>query len=285
MLLGLLIPLLALWLLRRLGARFPSDAALSAIALNVQVGPAGLVGPGGSALDPPTSGWQAVGAPSDGRRMLQVAGTALRARAGWQLSQPGYAEVVDDAVGASGSPPHFHARSGRPRLPLAVQGTWVVLARLAEALSPAPDIPARLVLVVSSQADDTLRAQLLGAASRDAVALMTAARSAAAAAAPGNQQGPGAAAVPAVVGAAGGASPFAEPGAAGGWGGPGGPAGAAAARPNPFGPSAGGPPSASGPPSGGPPSGGPADPFGRGATDPFGDGSAAAPEDPWGRSR
>jgi hypothetical protein len=274
MLLGLLIPLLALWLLRRLGARFPSDAALSAIALNVQVGPAGLVRPGGSAPDPPTSGWLAVGAPTDGRRVLQVAGVALRARAGWQLSQPGYAEVVDDAVGTCGSPPHFHPKTGRPRLPLAVQGIWMVLARPAEALSPAPDIPARLVLVVSSQADDTLRAELLGAASRDAVALMVAARSAAAAAAPGNQQDPGEAA-PAVVGAAGGASPFAEPGAAGGWGGPGGPAGGGAARPNPFGPSTGGPPSA----------GGPADPFGRGATDPFGEGNAGAVDDPWGRSR
>ena len=56
MLLGLLIPLLALWLLRRLSARFPAEAALSAIALNARIGPSGLVDPTGSALVLPVGG-------------------------------------------------------------------------------------------------------------------------------------------------------------------------------------------------------------------------------------
>ena len=272
MLLGLLIPLLALWFLRRLGARFPSEAALSAIVLNVRIGPGGVVDPAGAALVLPATGWQAVGAPVDGRRMLQPAGVQLRTHAGWQLSQPGYAEVVDDAVGATSGPPHFDPKTGRPRAPLGVQGIWIVTAQRADALSPAPDIPARLLLVVSSQADDALRSQLLAAATRDAATLMAAARRTAAAG-PAPQPGSGAG-IPVPVGApTGPANPFAASAGDGGWqaaqgGQPGG-----AGRPNPF-----------GSPSVGAQFPGPADPLGR-RPDPSGGDSTGASDDPWGRSR
>ncbi len=265
MLLGLLIPLLTLWLLRRLSARFPAEVALSAIALNARIGPSGLLDPTGSALVLPVGGWQAVGAPTEGRRVLHPAGVALRARAGWRLSQPGYAEVVEDAVGAGGSPPHFDPKSGRPRAPLSVQGSWIVLTHRAGAVSAAADIPARVLLVVSSQADDGLRAQILGAAVRDAARLMAGARRAAAAAAGGGpQSGVG---VPVPVGApAGAGNPFAESAVEHGWpsGRPGAPA--VTERPNPF---------------GSPPAGGQF----QGPHNTYSGESTGGTDDPWGRSR
>jgi hypothetical protein len=172
LLIGLLIPLLVMWLVRRMSARFPpaEAATLQSVALDVQIGDR-LTLPDGGPLAAPADGWSAVLPPGPGRRTLMLSGAPLRARAGWRLSEPGYAEVDDrtgaDSVGAGDALPP-HDGKGHPRLPLAVQGTWLVLAPRQLAVSPIDVVQARLVLVVDTAADQAKRAELAGRAGAEA---------------------------------------------------------------------------------------------------------------------
>ena len=169
LLIGLLIPLLVMWLVRRMSARFPpaEAATLQSIAMDVQIGGGRLTTPDGGQVAAPADGWSAVLPPGPGRRTLMLSGVPLRARAGWRLSEPGYAEVDDrtgaDSVGAGDALPP-HDGQGHPRLPLAVQGTWLVLAPRQLAVSPIDVVQARLVLVVDTAADNAKRAELAGRA-------------------------------------------------------------------------------------------------------------------------
>jgi hypothetical protein len=188
MLLGLLIPLALMWLARRLSARFPSGDAvtLQSLAFDVKIGSGGLTLPDGAPIGLPRMPWSSVPAPTGGRSSLLVSGVPLVARAGWRVTEPGYAQVDDGArtVGASGTAPHSDG-AGRPRLPLSVQGTWAVLVPESLATSPLADVGGRLLLVVDTAADDGVRQHLIGTAEREAPALFDDARNKARAANPG----------------------------------------------------------------------------------------------------
>ncbi|GAA2014615.1 VWA domain-containing protein [Nakamurella flavida] len=191
LLLGLLIPLLIALLGRRATARFPTgqDVALSAVPIDVRIGPRGLTTPDGRALAVPADGWQPVPPPGAGRRTLLVGGLVLRARAGWKLTEPGHAQLDGPEVIGTGSLAPHHDPAGRPRMPLAVQGTWLVTVPRTLGASPLPDVPARLLLVVDTAADEPARATLLADAVRDAPGLLQDARTAASA---GSAPDPGA---------------------------------------------------------------------------------------------
>jgi hypothetical protein len=146
-----------------------------------------------------------------------LSGVLLSARAGWRLTEPGYAEVDDaGSVGACSAPPRSDSR-GRARLPLSVQGTWTVLVPHPLAISPLHEVSGRLLLVVDTASDDQIRRQLISSAERDAPAAVEQSRQLAKAAAPTSESEPPASPAP-----TGNGSPypaFGQP-AAGGWGAP-----------------------------------------------------------------
>lgn len=231
MVLGLLIALALIWLARRWSARFPSGSGvtLQSVALDVKVGADRLAPSNGAAFGVPT-GWTPVLPPGSGRRSLVLSGVSVRAKAGWRLTEPGYAQLEnDDSVGASSVPPHTDAKGG-PRLPLSVQGTWTLVLPRALAVSPLAEVPGRLLLVVDTAADDAVRQHLVASAERDAPALVQAARERAKAASGTPDEPPPAAAGPQYpefgqAGPPGGAPPgWGQPGgqgpAPGNWGGP-----------------------------------------------------------------
>lgn len=272
MLLGILIPLLAFWWFRRFGARFASGDPLSAIVFGAEMNAGTLTGPGRSELVLPTDGWLAVREPVDGRRTLQLPGAVLRAHAGWRLTEPGYAMVDGDDVGVSGTAPHFNAKNGRPVVPLAVQGSWFVLAPRAVAASAAPEVPVRVVLVVSAQLDIGKRRELLAAAVTDAPAIFAAARRAAAGAA--GQPGPDGATLASVGAPPSAANPFGDQ--------VGGVSPAAGAPQNPFGDQTGGTYPA---PGGTYPAGGTSYPAPGGPSRPAPGDPPPGTDDPWGHLR
>ncbi len=181
LLLGLLLALALIWLARRWSARFPSGAsvALQSVVVEVKISADRLTAADGGSIAPPSMLWAPVPPPGSGRRTLMVSGVPLRARAGWRLTEPGYAEperfAGTDHVGAGGIPPHSDGQ-GRPRLPLSVQGTWTVLVPRTIATSPLAEVPGRLLLVVDTAADAAVRQHLVASADRDAPALVMAAR-------------------------------------------------------------------------------------------------------------
>jgi len=169
-LLGLLVPVLVMWLVRRMSARFPraDQATLQSVVVPVRIGSGRLTAADGGHLAVPVDGWSAVPPPGPSRRTLIVSGVPLRARAGWRLSEPGYAEVDGgDDVGAGPGLPASDG-TGRPRLPLAVQGAWMVLAPRQLAVSPIDTVQARLLLIVETAADAGKRDELVGLAVADA---------------------------------------------------------------------------------------------------------------------
>lgn len=178
-LLGLLVPILVMWLVRRMSARFPpaEQTTLQSVVVPVRIGAGRITAADGGHLAAPVDGWSAVPPPGPGRRTLIASGVPLRARAGWRLSEPGYAELDGggDDVGAG---PGFPASdgAGRPRLPLAVQGAWLVLAPRQLAVSPIDTVQARLLLVVETAADAGKRDELVGLAVADAPAAFEDAR-------------------------------------------------------------------------------------------------------------
>lgn len=197
MVLGLLIALALIWLARRWSARFPSGSGvtLQSVALDVKVGADRLAPASGTAFGVPT-GWSPVLPPGSGRRSLVLSGVSLRAKAGWRLTEPGYAQLEnDDSIGASSVPPHTDAKGG-PRLRLSVQGTWTLMVPRALAVSPLTEVPGRLLLVVDTAADDAVRQHLVASAERDAPALVQAARERAKAASGTPDEPPPAAAGP-----------------------------------------------------------------------------------------
>lgn len=213
-LLGLLVPLLVMWWMRRIAARFPGDGtALVSIAMDVRLTDHALTGTDGRPLQVPQQGWAAVPQPGPGRRTLLLSGIALRARAGWRLSEPGYAELDEGSgpgsVGAGDTLPASDAQ-GRPRLPLAVEGRWAVVAPRQLAVSPVGAVSGRLLLVIDTRADQAQRVELLGRAVHDAPAAFTQARGRARAAS-GQPDGPDDGQSP---------PPAAQQPAAAGWGAP-----------------------------------------------------------------
>jgi hypothetical protein len=205
MLLGIGIPVLALIIARRWVARFPQNALLQYTLVDVQVGPSGLRGPGGLTLDAAKLSWTSIGAPTRSGHELALGPITLRATAGWQFTEPGYAEIDSgDLVGVCGNPPHRNPRSGRALLPLAVQGTWTLLFHLAAAASSLPTISGQMLVIVATGMSNEERLRLVGAAGRDAPELVDGLRRDAAAGAPSEPQEPG---DPVLVGTAGG-NPF-----------------------------------------------------------------------------
>ncbi|MEP6559462.1 MAG: hypothetical protein ABJD68_00095, partial [Nakamurella sp.] len=177
MLFGLLLALALIWLARLWGARFPrgDGMALQSVVVDVKVSPGGLTMADGRPVTPPGPGWVPVPPPGAGRRTLLVSGVPLRARAGWRLTEPGYAELDGDQVGACGVAPQSD-KLGRPRLPLSVQGTWTVFIPNTIALSPLPEVPGRLLLVLETAAEPAVREHLVASAVRDAPSFVDAAR-------------------------------------------------------------------------------------------------------------
>ncbi|MET0965997.1 MAG: VWA domain-containing protein [Nakamurella sp.] len=176
--LGLLLALALIWLARLWSARFPrgDGVALQSVAVDVKVSSAALTLANGAPLAPPSDGWVPVLQPGAGRRSLTVSGVLLRARAGWRLTEPGYAALESgDQVGACGLAPYTD-KQGRPRLPLSVQGTWTVFISRMTALSPMEEVPGRLLLVVDTAAEGAIREHLVASAARDAPTLVDAAR-------------------------------------------------------------------------------------------------------------
>jgi Proprotein convertase P-domain len=164
-------------LARRLSARFPEpERALRSLSLEVKIGSGGLTKGDGQPLALPREGWTAVQPPGAGRRTLMIAGVLLKAKAGWRLTEPGYAVLDDsvaaDSVGYCSAEPH-HDAEGRPRLPLAVQGTWTLLVPRRIAASPLDEVSGRLLVVVAADAEDRDRQRLLDSAARDAPSAMS----------------------------------------------------------------------------------------------------------------
>ncbi|WP_420124390.1 hypothetical protein [Nakamurella sp.] len=218
-LLGLLIPLLIIWLVRRMSARFPAadQATLQSIVIPVQIGGTTLSAAGGGAVALPADGWVALPPPGPGRRTIQASGVAMRARAGWRFSEPGFAELQNgDDVGVGEAVPPSD-KKGRPRFPLAVQGTWAVLAPRQLSISPVDVVQGRLLLIVETRAEPAKRSQLLsralGAAPTAFADARAKARKAAGTAAPppGGPAGPGGPGGPAGPGGPGGPPPWGGP--------------------------------------------------------------------------
>ena len=161
--LGIGLPILVLWLTRRIAARYPDDVELVAARIPVLVGPRGLTTHGGGAPELPQQ-WNAVPPPTDGRRTLLVEGVRWRARTGplWSV-QPGYSEA--DRPGTGGADPFYSAKTFTARLPLGVQGSWCLLFRSLEDLAgPAPQAAGELVLISHPRADAAVRRTMLGEA-------------------------------------------------------------------------------------------------------------------------
>lgn len=161
--LGVGLPILVLWLTRRIAARYPDDVELVAARIPVLVGPRGLTTHGGGAPELPQQ-WNAVPPPTDGRRTLLVEGVRWRARTGplWSV-QPGYSEA--DRPGTGGADPFYSAKTFTARLPLGVQGSWCLLFRSLEDLAgPAPQAAGELVLISHPRADAAVRRTMLGEA-------------------------------------------------------------------------------------------------------------------------
>ncbi|MTD14976.1 hypothetical protein GIS00_13610 [Nakamurella sp. YIM 132087] len=159
---GIGLPILVLWLTRRLAARYPEDVELSAVRMPVMVGPRSITTHTGGVPTLPST-WGVVPPPTDGRRTLQVEGIRWRARTGplWS-SAPGYSQAVD-RPGSGGQAPFTGGPEHLARLPLAVQGTWAVLVRsLDDLASGAEVIAADLLLISAPRADAETRNRLLG---------------------------------------------------------------------------------------------------------------------------
>lgn len=161
--LGIGLPILVLWLTRRVAARYPDDVELVAARIPVLVGPRGLTTHGGGAPELPQQ-WNSVPPPTDGRRGLLVEGVRWRARTGplWS-AQPGYSEA--DRPGTGGADPFYSAKTFNARLPLGVQGSWALVFRSLEDLAgPNPQAAGELVLISHPRADAAVRRTLLGEA-------------------------------------------------------------------------------------------------------------------------
>jgi hypothetical protein len=161
MLIAILLPLAVLLIARRIVARFPRNVQLQSAILNVQVGENGLRGAGGTPLSPTGHKWTAITEPGSGGHTLNVGGIGLTAHAGWRLTEPGYVEVDGDEAGVCGKHPHQHPTTGRPRLPLAIEGTWTILLPRIAASSNAPDVNGRLMLIIATGASEAAREKLI----------------------------------------------------------------------------------------------------------------------------
>ncbi|PRY39412.1 von Willebrand factor type A domain-containing protein [Geodermatophilus tzadiensis] len=173
LLIGIGLPVLVFLLGRRIAAKLP-DKPLQSTVLDVRVGPGGL---SGAALDRP---WAPVPPPDGGRRRAVLSGIPVRARAGVRLTEAGFAEVEDPAqVGVSGAPGGRAPKTLAARLPLALAGSWTLLLDRTSAASNAPEVPARLLLVVDAVAPEEQRQALLARARAEGAGAVDSLRAAA----------------------------------------------------------------------------------------------------------
>ncbi|MGY1741175.1 MULTISPECIES: VWA domain-containing protein [unclassified Blastococcus] len=188
LLVGIGLPALVLLLGRRLAARFPARPLQSAL-LDVLVGPSGVRMAGGGALAAPER-WDVVAPPTSGRRRARLSGVPVRARAGTRLSDAGFAEPEEEhRVGVSGAPGSRSSRTLRPRLPLALQGSWTLLLDRVRAGSDAAEVPAQLLLVTDSASTAQQREDLVARARDEAPAAVDSLRDAARAQQPDGADG------------------------------------------------------------------------------------------------
>lgn len=120
-LLGVAIPVGLLYLVKYLTAKIPGTAVLGASA-------SGPVSDGGAFTDngvPIGVADLALTHLTGNRRDVSVAGRGLRARMGASPTEPGYVMVATAGASAGGRMP-LQSRGGHAKLPLAVQGTWMV---------------------------------------------------------------------------------------------------------------------------------------------------------------
>ena len=285
MLIGIGIPIIVLIIVRRFAARFPRNVRLQYTIVDVRCGPGGIRTASGGPLTAAALPWRSAIDPTAGGHELALDQVTLRAKAGWTFTAPGFADVTrPDVIGFCGTSPHLRERTHRPRLPLAIAGTWTLMFPVTETLT-GPEQFGQLLLVVGGDLPEERRNGLLVEAAREAPGRLDALRRSlpAGSAAPEEQLVSTGAPSAGMFGAPGGSGSASGQGPAGGFGPPGqgfGPPGPAGPRPSSGqpGPSSGQPGPSSGQP--GPGFGQPAPGFGRPAPDSSPSGPGGPPGSP-----
>jgi len=161
LLIGLGMPILALWWSRRRAARFPERLT------SIEVAALNAVYSQGTIQVLSTPSWSLPGEVTHGRRRTRItADIHLEAKAGIRLNEPGYAKVVAEGKVGVGSQSPYSTRSGAPVIGLGLANEWAFLADAASFTSG--PVTGQLIVFQPAARPDVDRGTEIDKAAREA---------------------------------------------------------------------------------------------------------------------